>query len=559
MPESPNQVSSGQRRANWVALRTLHQLPKAVGETAGGEQIYEVRSVLLLLDGAAGHFVRLAECSRCGRQLAGAPVLTAADLDRPLRPMICGDCIRGAGVSTVWESEGGEPAGERPAPAAAVAERVVAESAAASPPEPAPAPAGVKQPERLQVLEGHLRAVTDRVNELGRITRSHQADLKERAQREEGTESALREELAALRTVTDDIRAELRRLAEAQTELKGLAEARAELAEVRAELQSLAAAQAEVQNLAEARAEVQNLAEVRAELQSLAASQAELAEAQAELGREPAPQDRLTPQDIPAPGDAGAGLVQLREEVAQLARLVEAQRGEVIGAPGDAGAGLVQLRGEVAQLARLVEAQRGEVVGFVAAVGETQRLTSALAAAHEALAETVASVGPADVEDRIAARLSVVEGDVAEALARPLAKADLSKVEELVAARLAEAEGRLANQIAGQWGDLETAIEGTVKAYMAGFERAGKELMGGQAVLEERIDTLASQVIEASRHVDAVRERVAVRDAAGHPVPAPAPGEAPPGSFLDDLDRQLDAAARRLAARSQAGAGGADQ
>ncbi|HUR23439.1 MAG TPA: hypothetical protein VMZ73_06165, partial [Acidimicrobiales bacterium] len=159
MPESPNQASSGQRRANWVALRTLRQLPKAVGETAGGEPIYEVRSVHLLLDSSAGNFVRLAECSRCGRQLAGAPVLTAADLDRPLRPMICSDCIRSAGVATFWGTEGGEPAGERPAPGTLVA----------SHPDPAaPSPAEAKQPDRLQIMEGHLRAVTDRVNELGR-------------------------------------------------------------------------------------------------------------------------------------------------------------------------------------------------------------------------------------------------------------------------------------------------------------------------------------------------------------------------------------------------------
>jgi hypothetical protein len=457
MPEPLNQVSSGQRRANWVALRTLRQLPKAVGETAGGEQIYEVRSVPLLLDSAAGHFVRLAECARCGRQLAGAPVLTTADLDRPLRPMICADCIRGAGVSTVWEQDGGEPAeepaapGERPAPALPASE-----SAVTRPPDPPPTPAEVKQPERLQILEGHLRAVTDRVNELGRITRSHQADLKERAQREEGS-AALRDELAALRAASEDVRAEMERLAGAQAEL--------------------------------------------------------------ERG-----QGR---GDTPAPAEAGAGLVQLREEVAQLARLVEAQRGEVIG--------------------------------FVTAVGETQRLTSTLSAAHEALAEKVAGWTPADEGERIAARLAEVEGDVAEALARPPAEADLSKVEELISTRLAEVEGRLTDLIARQWGDIETAIAGTVKAYMAGFERASKELIGGQSVLEERIDALADQVIEASRRLDAVRERVAVREAVGLPAPAQPPRDVPSGSFLDNLDRQLDAAARRLASRSQAGAGGADQ
>ena len=260
-----------------MALRTVRQLPKAVGETAGGEPVYEIRSVKLLLESTATNFVRLTECSRCGRELAGAPVLTAADLDRPLRPMICSDCIRSAGVSTVWESEGGEPGGERTAPG----------TLAASPADPTPAPAEVK-PDRFQVMESHLRAVTDRVNELGRVARAHQADSKERAEREEATAAALRDELAALRASTEDTRAELHRLAEAQAEL-----------------------------------------------------------------------ERRRAESPPAGGE-------------------------------QAGAGLGQLREELAQLARLVEAQRGEVVGFVTAVGETQAATTNLAVAQEALAERVA-------------------------------------------------------------------------------------------------------------------------------------------------------------------------
>lgn len=482
MPETPNQVSSGQRRANWVALRAFHQLPKAVGETADGEAIYEVRSVPLLLDGPAGNFVRLTECSRCGNQLAGAPVLTAADLDRPLRPMICTDCIRSAGVSTVWEPEGAAAAA-RPAPT----------TLAAAHPEPATeAPVEAQQPDRLRVMEGHLRAVTDRVNELGRVARAHQADLKERTRREEAAAAALAGELAALRASSEEIRGELGRLAEAQASVDRLAEAPA--------------------------------------------------------GVEGSPEE------------------------------------------GEAGAGLAQLRHEVAQLARLVEAQRGEVIGFIAAVGETQLATTRLAAAQEARAGTLAGFDPSKLEELIATRLAEAEGRLAEAAAGARAGVDLTTVDGLVATRLAEAEGRLAeaaagapagvdlttvekliatsvadaegrlaDRITGHWRDLETTIDGTVTASTAGVVRAIEELAGGQAALEERVDTLSDRLNEASRRVEALLDRLAAVEWATHPVPAQ-PAEAaakdgPAGSFLDSLDRQLDAAARRLAARSQAGAG----
>ena len=420
MPDSPNQASSAQRRANWVALRTLRQLPKPAGETAGGEPVFEVRSVRLLLDGTAANFVRLTECSRCGRELAGAPVLTAADLDRTLRPMICTDCIRSAGVSTVWESEGGEPMVGRLAPAPA-------ELAASRPDPTTPAPAAAR-PERLEALESHLRAVTDKVNELGRVARAHQAELKERAQREESTVSVLREELAAVRASTEDTHRELDRLAGAQAEL-----------------------------------------------------------------------ERRWAEGAPA-----------REAVA--------------------GAG--QLREEVAQLARVVEAQRGEVIEFVAAARETQVATSRLAAAQDALAEAVA---------------------------RPPSEVDLSKVQELVSTRLAEVEGRLTHLITSQWGDLEKAIESSVNARMAGFLRAREELAGAQEALEERVEALGAEVARACRRVETLADRLDTLDRAALTEPDPNPGDVPAGSFLVSLDRQLEAAARRLSARSQADAARGEQ
>ena len=208
MPDLQNQAASRQRRANWVALRTLRQLPKPAGETLAGDPIYEIRSVRLVLQGVGSNFLRLTNCSRCGRELAGAPVLTPADLDRPVQPMICTHCIRSAGVSTTWESEAGgaamPPAEREP------------ELAAAAP----GGPPAEGRPARLDVLERHLRAVTDRVNELGRVARSQQADADDRGRRAEATASELRDELLALRASSEGTRAELQRLAGAHAELE---------------------------------------------------------------------------------------------------------------------------------------------------------------------------------------------------------------------------------------------------------------------------------------------------------------------------------------------------
>ena len=165
------------------------------------------------------------------------------------------------------------------------------------------------------------------------------------------------------------------------------------------------------------------------------------------------------------------------------------------------------------------------------------------------------------MESLITTRLAEAEGRLAEALARPPAEVDVAKVEELIATRLAEAEGRLAHLVASQWGDLETAIQTSVRAYMEGFVRATEELAGGQAVLAERIEALAGQMTQASTHLETVLDRLDALDAVVYQVPGPLVDTAPDGgpqpaaTVLDSLDRQLEAAARRLAARSQAGAG----
>ena len=96
MSESSTPAPRRHNRANWVALRTLRQLPKVVGETSAGEPIVEVRSVRLVLREGAAHFSRMATCSKCGREVPGAAILSPSDLDHPPHPVICRHCVRTA-------------------------------------------------------------------------------------------------------------------------------------------------------------------------------------------------------------------------------------------------------------------------------------------------------------------------------------------------------------------------------------------------------------------------------------------------------------------------------
>src|SRR3954447_14095914 len=101
----PNDIVAQQRRAGWVGLRTLRQRPKVVDHTADGEPVYEVRSVRLVLRPDAGHFNRLVECAKCGREVPGAPVLDSASLDHPGNPVICKTCVQ---TSAIGGSRSGE-------------------------------------------------------------------------------------------------------------------------------------------------------------------------------------------------------------------------------------------------------------------------------------------------------------------------------------------------------------------------------------------------------------------------------------------------------------------
>lgn len=224
----------------------------------------------------------------------------------------------------------------------------------------------------------------------------------------------------------------------------------------------------------------------------------------------------------------------------------------VAGTPAGAGGS----GEEVAGLARLVEEQRAELVHLAATLAETQKGHAQLALACQVLegrlAEAVRQLGAGPVD------LETVEQLVDRRLAEAAPAADLpdlAQVEKLVAARLEEVQGRLAEELAGQRGHLQAAIERSVT-----LARVNDDLAGGQAALGERIEALAGQMAQASRRMESLLDRLDVLEAAAYRVDlagdTAAPSkEARAGSLLESLDRQLEAAARRLAARGQAGAG----
>lgn len=249
MAESPSPAPQ-QRRANWVGLRTVRQRPKLVDHTGGGMPVYEIRSVRLVLVGDAAHFNRLVPCSKCGTDVPGPPVLSAADLDRPSHSVICKDCVRASGVSQPAHAV--RPAAPRPEPPPEI-EVVIAPETPAPPPEsteaePAPAPEPVAVPvvdeDRLAAMEDQLRAALLRIAELADVQRM------ESIRRTKGDEAVQAQVQAALVEGLAELRAEVLAWAEAtaarltalEASVRGTVDhVRAELARVGTSTEELAA------------------------------------------------------------------------------------------------------------------------------------------------------------------------------------------------------------------------------------------------------------------------------------------------------------------------------
>lgn len=200
-------LGSADRRANWVALRTLRQRPAVVGRTEQGDTVYEVRSVRLLLVGGVNHFSQLVHCSKCGRAVPGAPVLAPADLERAPNPMFCARCSASTAPSPPpMRQPVAEPA---PAPAPEIVELI---------------PAEAPEDGRLAVVEAQLAVALAQLGAMAAAqaeTNRQVLELAERVERLATDEAPLGEDLALLRA---EVEAQDKRSAESAAQLAALEE-----------------------------------------------------------------------------------------------------------------------------------------------------------------------------------------------------------------------------------------------------------------------------------------------------------------------------------------------
>lgn len=196
MAESSDQASV-ERRAAWIGLRTLRHRPKVVDRTARGEPVFEVRSVRLLLPSDAAHFVRLVSCAKCAREVPGAAVVTAAELDHPAHPVICKDCVRDAAATTSWrpEQRSREATGGRAQPTQPREKRAVA-----------PARVGATEPRRVAGVKAAIEEVRAQVSALAEAQRLALPEMAQAAEHR-------RRELAEVSALLAETRSEIRRLA----------------------------------------------------------------------------------------------------------------------------------------------------------------------------------------------------------------------------------------------------------------------------------------------------------------------------------------------------------
>lgn len=445
------------RHATWVGVKTLRERPKVVGETKGGALVFEVRSVRLVLTDDARHFNRLTDCSKCGREVAGAAVFRPADLDRPTEPALCKSCLPGSVTA-------GPPPRERRTPTSQPPAAPVAEA-----PEEAPEPAEATLDARLKTIEAQWEAAVGLaepidVDGLKSAETRLQDALRQGLAEVRAEMSAALERGADLAMVDEEARRRTEKLTQAVQAQQGrLLSLSAVLDEVRTEMRRLAAstegsrAQAELERwiderIAGARIDVtaleQRLRDHLTPLARRADLNQELARSHGALER------RIEETAASAAAQAAAVEQQLRAEISDLRQLVGALRHEIeasLGAPVQAGlAAIVQavqelarardeIRASAEQTARTlvsaVEEEGGRVRSLELRVDKAiERLTAVLDHHHQQLRDVVAMYR---LEAGVDAALSVrsTPGELVVALER----------------QLQAAEGRLAELTAGRW------------------------------------------------------------------------------------------------------------
>ena len=461
MLEPPSDAAQ-QRRANWVGLRTLHQRPKLIDQTASGVPVYEVRSVRLVLLASSSHFSRLVECSRCGAEVPGGLILAAADLDRPSHSVICGDCVRSVDVASPSERPARGRAADQPAPPA---------EAATPQPPPAPeadetvhAPPAQEQSSepvvvapatgdgRLAEIEQHLQVDLLRVAEVADLQRSESSGRSEAEETVQAqVQSAVRESLAQLRA---EVMASAHTGA---TRMAGLEDSlRRSVADV---AQALEARKDELTGftgaLAGIRSDVEQLTEA---VQRLGQAQTDLDRRVGELATQMSEQTTATALEeaerriVESLRQARSHMTsleeQLQRDVTSVTGMVESQRAELQRALDD------RMRDELTTVATVVDetglaqAQLARTVDeLVRQVAATEAKLDALASSAAAGTERLNAVERGMQEsvhrltDDVRAQRRAAEASAAPAGGGPVAPADLLDALER---QLQEAESRLA-------------------------------------------------------------------------------------------------------------------
>ena len=455
-----------------MALRTLRQVPKAVGETDAGDPIYEVRSVRLVLRGNAAHFNRMVACSRCGREVPGPPVMSATDLAQQPQAVICQRC-----VSTAHSPIFGNHSTPTPPPAKDVRREAVR--------PPTSARRAAAEGDRLAALERRLAEMASvlhaqRIESQAALAQRHrtQADL---AGVDEGTREMERTLAAVVEQLKRDTSAVEQTMEQA---VEGLAE--------RLQAQFSAALQAGVEGL-----------------------HATIEQAQADAGA--AVLDQATAAMAAIEAQLTQRLDRLAEEAARRAEAdahrLAALDPRIEAAVKGAEERETELRGlleaRIAQLEASLEGERERAGVSLASLGagdEDLRL------AQEELRRLLTTV--VDRQEELQAEVEAGKAK-AEAGSATLSEAiaELGAVERRLSRRIEDATGEAARRAEAEHGRL-AAVEPRIDEAVAGAQEGRRELRALlearlaelEAALEARIEGLGAHAAQLRAGDDELRQ-----------------------------------------------------